>query len=75
MENDMKKPEFEVGDMVLDDLTGKIVKIVKITKNRGVIGYWVDDEYLSGGRHPWEITKLWTDLKKSMNIGEKKQIK
>lgn len=60
--------EFSVGDLVFDDLTGKVVKVIGISFSDGytngdlvnekfrTIGYWIDSPYLSGGRHPWEIS-------------------
>lgn len=61
---------FNIGEDVWDDLTNKKAKIIGITFSSGytqgnlcrksvdTIGYWLDNEYLYGGRHPWEITKL-----------------
>jgi hypothetical protein len=51
--------EFQAGDLVRDDLTGKdaIITTISIDKNKN-IGYWVNNDYLEGGRHPWEITKI-----------------
>lgn len=49
---------LKLGDVILDDLTGKKCKIVKLTKSvSGSVGVWLDNEYLKGGRHPWEISK------------------
>jgi hypothetical protein len=62
--------EFEVGEKVYDGLTAKEAIIIGICWARGctngdkychqldTIGYWVDNDYLEGGRHPWEVTKL-----------------
>ena len=50
--------QYKVGDKVLDELTGKIVTIRSINIENGNIGYWVDSEYLGGGRHPWELSSL-----------------
>lgn len=62
--------EHEVGDRVLDDLTCKPATIIGRSyhegrkgpsdraNNMGSVGYWVDNDYMGGGRHPWEITKL-----------------
>ena len=62
--------EFEVGEKVFDDLTAKEAVIVGISFARGFVKedrlcnnqdclvYWVDNDYLGGGRHPWELTKL-----------------
>lgn len=64
--------EFSVGDKVWDDLTGKEAEIIGISFSNGytegnkyrcameTVGYWLDNDYLSGGRHPWEISKLGT---------------
>jgi hypothetical protein len=55
------KVEFQAGDLVFDDLTGKDAIITTITLGDAPgkpIGYWVDNDYLEGGRHPWEITKI-----------------
>jgi len=64
------KFEFKVGEVVRDDLTGKKAKIIGITyedgkKSRydrriasGCIGYWIDNDWMNGGRHPWEISKF-----------------
>lgn len=47
------------GDEVYDDLTRKISKIVKITVDKfGNKGIWLDNDYLDGGRHPWEISPV-----------------
>jgi hypothetical protein len=62
--------EFEVGEKVHDDLTNTTVVIVGITFQRGrkglkamaycidTLGYWVDNDYLGGGRHLWELSKI-----------------
>lgn len=59
--------EFDIGDQVWDSLTKKKAKIIGINwekgkKNKndpreaaGCCGYWIDNDYLDGGRHPWEI--------------------
>lgn len=59
--------EFNVGDEVWDTLTEKKVKIIGLSFATGkqginskvklldVVDYWVDDKYLEGGRHLWEI--------------------
>lgn len=64
------KNEFNVGEKVFDDLTGKSAKIIGLSFSKGYtdgnhyresmdcIGYWLDNDYLSGGRHPWEVSKL-----------------
>jgi len=59
--------QFRVGDIVHDDLTGKPVQIIGMEWQEGrrpgenvsavgCVGYWVDDEHLGGGRHPWELS-------------------
>lgn len=62
--------EFNIGERVFDDLTSKAVTIIGITYSEGYIngnlfsyqaknvGYWVNDNYLGNGRHPWELSKL-----------------
>lgn len=53
--------EFQAGDLVHDDLTGKDAIITTITLGDSPgkpIGYWVNNDYLEGGRHPWELTKV-----------------
>ena len=52
------KIEIYEGLTVRDDLTQTNAKIVKIEKDsNGNIGIWLDNSYLRGGRHPWEISK------------------
>ena len=62
--------EFDVDEIVYDTLTNTETRIIGISyslgftngntsaKNIGSFGYWVDNDYLSGGRHPWEISKI-----------------
>lgn len=54
--------EFEAGEEVLDTLTGKRHRIVKIDKadfiKSFVDGIWIDSDYLDGGRYPWEVDKI-----------------
>lgn len=64
------KTEFDVGETVFDDLTMKEAEVIGIIFEHGkknvkdlrtacsCIGYWLDNDYLSGGRHPWELTKI-----------------
>lgn len=63
-----------VGTKVIDDLTGEETTIVGVSITFGkvggkikisiypsetpTIGYWVDNDYMGGGRHPWEISEL-----------------
>ena len=50
---------FKVGDYAWDDLTKCIVEILKVDVDKnGNIGYFVNSDYLNGGRHPWELTEL-----------------
>jgi len=47
------------GDEVHDDLTRTVCKIVIITVDEfGNKGIWLDNGYLDGGRHPWEISPV-----------------
>lgn len=53
--------DFNIGEMVYDDLTGKDEVILNITLGEGkgkTVGYWLSGDYLEGGRHPWEISKI-----------------
>jgi len=62
--------EFNIDEKVFDDLTGTEAIIIGITFSAGYtegnllrnscncIGYWLNNQYLEGSRHPWEITKL-----------------
>lgn len=53
------KMNFKVGDLVKDDLTRTVATIVKIDISPdGIVGIWLDNDYLEGGRHPWEVTEL-----------------
>lgn len=46
----------EVGETVRDDLTGKDSAIIRIDHDKfGNTAIWLDNDYLDGGRHPWEI--------------------
>lgn len=49
---------FEVGEVVFDDLTCKLCIIRRISESKNAIGYWLNSNYLGGGRHPWELTKV-----------------
>lgn len=47
------------GDEVYDDLTHNLSKVMKITVDEfGNKGIWLDNDYLDGGRHPWEISPV-----------------
>ena len=49
--------EAEVGDSVWDDLLGRNSVVVRVSADEyGNVGYWLDNEYLGGGRFPWEIS-------------------
>ena len=56
------KLTFDIGEMVYDDLTGKDAVVMNITLGKDpktkTVGYWVNGDYLQGGRHPWEISKI-----------------
>lgn len=64
--------EFNVGEQIWDDLTHQYATIIGIEFKHGkrhgeyatahsTVGYWVDNDYLGGGRHPWEISKVKGD--------------
>lgn len=49
----------KVGDLVKDDLTRTVCTVVKVeTSPNGSVGIWLDNDYLGGGRHPWEVTEI-----------------
>jgi len=53
--------DFQAGDQVHDDLTGKDAIITTISLSNGpvkTVGFWLDNDYLEGGRLAWEITKI-----------------
>jgi hypothetical protein len=51
--------DFFIGQTIFDDLTETKAKIINITTDKnGRTGIWLNNDYLKGGRHPWEITKL-----------------
>lgn len=53
------KIEFDIGHVVHDDLDARDAIILNITfDDKGNVGYWVDSDYLDGGRHPWELSKI-----------------
>ncbi len=64
----MYKPEFELGAVIWDDLTESSATIVGIEIKHGkcqnvqyhgvIVGYWVDNAWLGGGRHPSEISSM-----------------
>ena len=71
---------FHVGEIVHDDLTRELVKVIGISCAIGVqgtdkgvtkypdefwvIGYWVDSDWVGCGRYPWELSKLLKKAKK-----------
>ena len=60
--------KFELGEKVYDDLTRTVATIIGIkfqtgkcgskVWNHNCLGIWLDNDWLGGGRHPWEITKI-----------------
>lgn len=61
--------ENAVGDTVHDDLTGKEAVVVGIEYRNGVKdgdnqnhfhcwAIWLGNDYVGGGRHPWEVTAI-----------------
>jgi len=50
---------LRVGDEVWDFLTSGYAKVLRIESNANQTeGIWLDNEYVGGGRHPWEISTL-----------------
>ncbi len=61
---------WKVGDKVVDDLTMTVATVVGVewadgavrtsqgskVNYYGCVAIWLDNEYLDGGRHPWEIS-------------------
>lgn len=58
---------YKVGQVVRDDLTRKISVIIGISYKDGTnrdkdfncshcLGLWLNNDYLGGGRHPWEVS-------------------
>lgn len=64
--------EHKIGEIVYDDLTNKDVVLFNVTLgDNKTVGYWVNDDYLEGGRHPWELTKIdWMDRYKKESKGD-----
>lgn len=74
--------EFNVGEKVWDDLTMQEATVIGITFEHGkkkvedkrtasrCVGYWIDNNYLGGGRHPWELCKF-----RKINLCESKNSK
>lgn len=63
---------MKVGDIVLDELTGKEAKLIEIGKFQQLfdsegnpikslvnVKYLIDNEYLNGARYGWEISYLY----------------
>lgn len=49
--------DADVGEIVWDDLMRKNATIVKKERDKdGNLGYWLDSDWLDGGRFPWEIS-------------------
>lgn len=47
----------KIDDVVIDDLTKKSAKVLKVWSDQyGNVGIQIDNDYLEGLRHPWEIT-------------------
>jgi hypothetical protein len=47
----------DVGEVVWDDLTRTNATIVsKKFDEYGNLGYWLDNDYVGGGRFPWEVS-------------------
>lgn len=47
----------EAGEVVWDDLTGSNRRILRVEADEhGNVGYWLESDYLGGGRYPWEIS-------------------
>ena len=58
---ELGEPErtLRVGDEVWDDLTYTKARVVRIQVNAGqTAGIWLDNDWVGGGRHPWEISRL-----------------
>ena len=60
---------FKVGERVIDDLTKEEAIVIGIEykegKRRGDVessmgcwAVWIDNPYVGGGRHPWEVSSL-----------------
>ena len=47
----------KAGDLVYDDLTGEVVRIVRLdADSAGNVCAWTDSPYPDGGRFPWELS-------------------
>lgn len=59
LKDNYRMPKFLVGDLVRDDLTYEVVKVVDVlepTENEMTGGYILDHEFLDGYRHAWEVS-------------------
>jgi len=57
---------MRVGDIVWDDLTQTKACVERVTEDeRGNVGIWLDNDYLEGGRHPWEVSEYPLPSKES----------
>lgn len=80
----MKAP-FVVGELVHDDLTRHKCKVIGISYGYGKVweggkqvhygvgawGIWLDDPYLDGGRHPWEVSKIRNTCQTELDFKDK----
>ena len=68
------KVEFEPGEMVYDDLTGQDAVVMNVTfGNNKTVGYWLSSDYLEGGRHPWEVSKIDWKARLAKELEEEKK--
>ncbi len=54
---------IQVGDLVSDDLTGRISKVIKVTPETGMDAWqgniiYINSKFLDGHRHCWQVTKI-----------------
>lgn len=54
---------IQIGDMVLDDLTGNVFTVLEVRPKEGIDAWQGDivrvaSKYLDGYRHGWEVTKI-----------------
>lgn len=70
------KIEFQASELVRDELTAQdaIITTISIDKNNNV-GYWVNNDYLEGGRMPWEISKIDLHQRWKDEIAKEKESK
>ncbi len=55
--------KIEIGDLVLDDLTGRVSTVKEVRPKEGMDAWQGDiirvaSKYLDGYRHGWEVTKI-----------------